>query len=78
MGQQEADVIADIAAVLDIEPGAVIAAICSVACITAVFAVLASQLAFGRISRRLQTRRDIRRLESYANHPANRSRKEKP
>lgn len=68
----------DIAAVLDIEPGAVIAAICSVACIAAVFAVLAGQLAFGRISRHLQTRRGIRRLESYANHPANRSRKEKP
>ncbi|MFI1485693.1 hypothetical protein [Streptomyces sp. NPDC020747] len=68
----------DIAAVLDIEPGAVIAATCSVACIAGVFAVLAGQLAFGRISRRWQARRGIRQLESFANHPANRSRKEKP
>lgn len=44
------------------------------------FLVLAGLIvqASGTIRRRIHTRRNIRRLESYANHPANRPRKEKP
>lgn len=70
--------IADIAAVLEVAVWVVIAATCVLVSAAGVTAYLIIRLACGRAARHWQTRQGIRHLECFANHPANRSRKEKP